>query len=60
MLADIGGLGCLFRRRPRHGDIARHAFLQQKLRRLHDRFGMKARAHCAVVQRIGDATSVIA
>ena len=45
----------LFRRRPRHGDIARHALLQQKFRRLHDRFGMKPRAHPAVLQRVGDA-----
>ena len=44
----------LFRRRTRHGDIARHALLQQKLGRLNDRFGMEARAHRAVMQRVGD------
>ncbi len=52
--ADLDRLGDLGRRRPRHHDVARHALLQQKLRRLHDGFGVEALAHLAVLQRIGD------
>ena len=42
-------------RRTCERDAARHALLQQELRSLDDRFGVKARAHLAVVQRVGNA-----
>ena len=42
-------------RRPGERDVARHAFLQQQLRRLYDGFGMKARTHPPVMQGVGDA-----
>jgi hypothetical protein len=44
-----------FRRRPRNGDVARHALLQEKFCRSYNRFGVKARAHSAVTNRVRDA-----
>ncbi len=45
----------VFRRRAYKRDVVRHALLQQELRSLDDRLGMKARAHLTVIQRVGNA-----
>ena len=47
--------GLLFRGSPCDSDISRHTFLQQKLRRSHDRFGVKSRAHPAFLKCVRDA-----
>ena len=43
-----------FLRRPGDNDIAGHPLLQQKFCRTHDRFGVKPRAHPAVLKRVRD------
>ena len=47
------GLALFGNRRKRHRDLAGHAFLQQKLGGLDQRFGVEAHAHHAVQNRIG-------
>ncbi len=37
-----------------HGDIARHAFLEQELAGLDHRLAMEPGAHLAIMQRVGD------
>jgi hypothetical protein len=37
-----------------HRDVARRAFLEQQLRRLHDRLGVEPRPHRAVQESVGD------
>ena len=39
---------------PRHQYIPRRALLQEKFCRLHNRCGVKAAAHRAIIQRIGE------
>ena len=48
----LRGRGNLFRARPCHQHVARRALLQQEFGGLHDRLGVEASAHRAVLQSI--------
>ena len=52
--ASRGGGLHLLGARMRDGDVARHALLQQQLAGLDHRLAVEARAHPAVLQRVGD------